>query len=73
MTEYRTPIEAAAPKNLGQCKIAAARTKRFWCVCSNAFLAIHLVALLIDGFMVADGRVFRLVAGVIGSDAREVA
>lgn len=45
--------------------MAAARAKRFWRVCSSAFLAIHLVALAIVGFMVGDGLAFRLVAGTI--------
>ncbi len=46
-------------------KLPVQRKKRFWRACSNAFLAIHLLALAIVGFMVGDGWLFRVVAASI--------
>lgn len=65
MTELNTQSEVATPTSLGQCRIAAARKRRFWRTCTNAFLTIHLFALAMVGFMVGDGWMFRLVAASI--------
>lgn len=65
MTECSNHTEAATPMNRCQCRIAAARRNRFWRACNNAFLAIHMVALAIVGFMVGDGWLFRVVAASI--------
>lgn len=65
MTEPNTQSALATPTNRVQCINAAARKKRFWRACSNAFLAIHLFALAIVGFMVGDGWLFRVVAASI--------
>lgn len=65
MTELNTHSALATPTNRVQFRIAAARKKRFWRACSNAFLAIHLFALAIVGFMVGDGWMFRMVAASI--------
>ena len=65
MTEFNAkPITTTATKRL-QRRIEAARRNRFWRACNNAFLMIHLVALVIVGFMVGDGWLFRLVAATI--------
>jgi len=65
MTEIKTQKALADPTNVCQCRIAAARKKRFWRACSNAFLMIHLFALATVGFMVGDGWLFRSVAASI--------
>lgn len=65
MTEFNTQKALAMATNRGQCRVAAARRKRFWRACNNAFLAIHIFALAIVGFIVGDGWLFRLVAGSI--------
>lgn len=65
MTEFKTHNAQATPMNRVQCRIAAARQKRFWRACNSAFLAIHLFALAIVGFMVGDGWAFRLAAASI--------
>lgn len=65
MTEPNTQSALATPTNRVQFRIAAACKKRFWRACSNAFLAIHLLALAIVGFMVGDGWLFRVVAASI--------
>ena len=65
MTEFNTaPMAPTATKRL-QCRIEAAKRNRFWRALTNAFLMIHLVALVIVGFMVGDGWLFRLVAATI--------
>jgi hypothetical protein len=48
-----------------QRRIAAARRRRFWRTCNNAFLAIHLSALLMVGFIFGDGWLFRAVLATI--------
>ncbi len=65
MTEFKTQKALATPTNLCQCRIAAARKKRFLRACNSAFLAIHLFALATVGFMVGDGWLFRVVAASI--------
>lgn len=62
MTECTTQSAPDTPTSRGQCSSAAARRNRFWRACNRAFLAIHLFALVIVGFMVGDGWLFRLVA-----------
>lgn len=65
MTECKTQSADATPANLDQCSIAAARRGRFWRACNRAFLAIHLLALAIVGFMVGEGWLFWLIAASI--------
>ena len=48
-----------------QHRIAAARRKRFWRACNNAFLAIHVSALLMVGFIFGDGWLFSAVLATI--------
>lgn len=65
MNKFNIKSAVATPTNLGQCSIAAARKKRFWRTCNSAFLAIHLFALAIVGFILGDGWLFRVVAASI--------
>ena len=65
MTCRTTPSATAIATNRGQCRIAAARKKRFWRNCNIAFLAIHTVALLTVGFIAGDGWFFRAIAASI--------
>lgn len=65
MTECNTHSVPATPTNLDQCNSAAARWNRFWRACNKAFLAIHLLALAIVGFMVGEGWLFWTVAASI--------
>lgn len=68
-----TPIVAFAlrpeshrePTSLIQCRIAAARKKRFWRAVNSAFLAIHIVALFTVGFIVGVGWLFWVVAASV--------
>lgn len=65
MTECNTQSAPATPTSLGQCKSAAARRNRFWRTCNSAFLAIHLFALAMVGFMAGEGWLFWAVAASI--------